>query len=194
MHETREVMLAAGCGALLSGRATIGLQPGSFTVDVEAVLHAVAAGEAPELLLRQQQAAESLLAGFEDLDPAFHGWLTARRQTLHDRMIRDLEQGYRDLALPRRRRRRLATAALMLDPTHEEACRVVMRCAAEDGEIGAALHAYDKLYRLLGDEYDMELSGPTLDLVAEIKQGKFDGFASPRHRRRPSLSRRPRKS
>jgi DNA-binding SARP family transcriptional activator/TolB-like protein len=178
VHETREVMLAAGCGALLSGRATIGLQPGSFIVDVETVLRAVAAGEVPEPLLRQQQAADSLLAGFEDLDPAFHGWLTARRQTLHDRMIRDLEQGYRDLALPRRQRRRLAGAALLLDPTHEEACRVVMRCAAEDGEIGAALHAYDELYRLLGDEYDMEPSAPTLDLVAEIKQGKFDGFVA----------------
>ena len=178
VHETREVMLAAGCGTLVSGRATIGLQPGSFTVDVETVLRAVAAGEVPEPLLRQQQAAESLLAGFEDLDPAFHGWLTARRQTLHDRMIRDLEQGYRDLALPRRQRRRLAVAAVLLDPTHEEACRVVMRCAAEDGEIGAALHAYDDLYRLLGDEYDMEPSAPTLELVAEIKQGKFDGFAA----------------
>ena len=101
-------------------------------------------------------------------------------------MMRVLEQGYRDLALPRRRRRRLAEAALLLDPTHEEACRVVMRCAAEDGEIGAALHAYDALYRLLGDEYDMEPSAPTLDLVAEIKQGKFDGFAS-REASAPSL-------
>ena len=187
VHETREVMLASGCGALLSGRATIGLQPGSFTVDVELVLRAVAAGEVPEPLLRQQQAADLLLAGFEDLDPAFHGWLTARRQTLHDRMIRDLEQGYRDLALPRRQRRRLAVAAMLLDPTHEEACRVVMRCAAEDGEIGAALHAYDELYRLLGDEYDMEPSAPTLDLVAEIKQGKFDGFVS-REASAPSVS------
>jgi DNA-binding SARP family transcriptional activator/TolB-like protein len=178
VHEARETMLAAGCGALLSERTTIGLQPGSFTVDVETALRSLTAGEVPEPLLRQPQAAESLLAGFEDLDPAFHGWLTARRQTLHDRMMRILEQGYRDLTLPRRRRRRLAEAALLLDPTHEEACRVVMRCAAEDGEIGAALHAYDGLYRLLGDEYDMEPSAPTLDLVAEIKQGKFDGFAS----------------
>ena len=178
VHEAREAMLAAGCGALVSARTTIGLRPGSFTVDVDRVLRALAVGEAPDALLGQQQAAEALLAGFEDLDPAFHGWLTARRQTLHDRMMRDLERGYRDLALPRRQRRRLAEAAVLLDPTHEEACRVVMRCAAEDGEIGAALHAYDELYRLLGDEYDMEPSAPTLDLVAEIKQGKFDAFAS----------------
>lgn len=179
VHETREAMLAAGCSALVGARATVGLRPGSFIVDVDAALRALAAGEVPEALLRQRLAAESLLAGFEDLDPAFHSWLTARRQTLHDRMIRDLEQGYRDMALSRRRRRRLAEAALLLDPTHEEACRVVMRCAAEDGEIGGALSAYDELYRLLGEEYDMEPSAPTQELVAEIKQGRFDTPASP---------------
>jgi DNA-binding SARP family transcriptional activator len=167
-------MLAAGCSALVTGRTTIGLERGSFTVDVGMVLSALSAGEVAEPLLRQQQVAEALLVGFEDLDPAFHGWLSARRQTLHDRILRDLERGYRDPALPRRQRRRLAEAGVLLDPTHEEACRVVMRCAAEDGEIGAALHAYDELYRLLGDEYDMEPSAPTLELVAEIKQGKFD--------------------
>lgn len=185
VHETREAMLEAGCSALVGTRTTVGLRPGSFSVDVDAALRALAAGEVPEALLRQRLAAESLLAGFEDLDPAFHSWLTARRQTLHDRMIRDLEHGYRDMGLSRRRRRRLAEAALLLDPTHEEACRVVMRCAAEDGEIGGALSAYDELYRLLGEEYDMEPSAPTQELVAEIKQGKFDAPESPRDGARP---------
>lgn len=178
VHEAREAMQAAGCSALVSGRTTMGLRLGSFSVDVDAVLRDLAAGEAPEALLHRRLAAEALLEGFEDIDPAFHGWLTARRQTLHERMIRDLERSYCDMSLPRRQRRRLADAALLLDPTHEEACRVVMRCAAEDGEIGAALHAYDELYRLLGDEYDMEPSAPTQELVAEIKQGKFDALAS----------------
>lgn len=179
VHEAREAMIAAGCSALVGARTTMGLRPGSFIVDVDVALRDLAAGEAPEALLRHRLAAETLLAGMEDLDPAFHGWLTARRQTLHDRMIRDLERSYRDMALPRRQRRRLAEAALLLDPTHEEACRVVMRCAAEDGEIGGALHAYGDLYRLLGDEYDMEPSAPTQELLAEVKLGKFDVLASP---------------
>jgi DNA-binding SARP family transcriptional activator/TolB-like protein len=174
VHELREAMLSAGCDALLSTRTSVGLRPGSFQVDLNEVLAAVAAREAPEALLHQARLAETLLVGFEDLDQSFHGWLTARRQTLHDRLIRGLEDGYRDTALPRRRRRRLAEAALLLDPTHEEACRVVMRAAAEDGEIGAALRAYDELYRLLGDDYDMEPSAPTQELVAEVKQGKYD--------------------
>ncbi len=174
VHELREVMLAAGCDAMLGTRAAVGLRPGSFRVDVADLLAAVAAREVPDLLLREARLAETLLAGFDDLDPSFHGWLTARRQTLHDRLIRGLEDGYRDPALPRRHRRRLAEAALLLDPTHEEACRVVMQTAAEDGEISRSLRAYDELYRLLGDDYDMEPSAPTQALVAEVKQGKFD--------------------
>lgn len=177
VHELREAMQAVGCDALLTMRTAVGLRPGSFRVDLNELLVAVAAREAPELLLREARLAETLLAGFDDLDPAFHGWLTARRQTLHDRLIRGLEDGYREMALPRRRRRRLAEAAVLLDPTHEEACRVVMQAAAEDGELGAALHAYDELYRLLGDDYDMEPSAVTQALVAEIKQGKFDAVA-----------------
>ena len=56
----------------------------------------VAAREAPEALLHQERLAETLLAGYDDLDPAFHVWLMARRQGLHDRLIRGLEEGYRD--------------------------------------------------------------------------------------------------
>ena len=174
VHEVREAMDAAGCPCLISTRMTVGLRPGSFRVDLHEVLDAVAARRAPDALLRQARLAETLLEGFEDLDPAFHGWVTARRQTVHDRLMRGLEDGYRDESLPRRQRRRLAQAALLLDPTHEEACRVVMRCAAEDGETSAALRAYEELYRLLGEEYDQEPSAQTVELVAEVKQGKFD--------------------
>ena len=163
------------------------MRPGSFTVDLDEILAAVAAREAPEALLHQERLAETLLAGFDDLDPSFHVWLMARRQALHDRLIRGLEEGYRDLALDPRRRRRLAEAALLLDPTHEEACRIVMRCAAEAGETSAAIRAYDELYRLLDEEYDMEPSTATQELIAEVKQGKFDGSGRGAARSRPVL-------
>lgn len=179
VHETREAMVAAGCDALTTSRTSVGLQKSLFTLDLDELLAGVARCEAPSLLFRQPRLAETFLAGFEDIDPAFHVWMTARRQTVHDTLIRGLEDGYRRTDLERRARRRLAEAALLLDPTHEEACRVVMRSAAEDGEIAAALRAYDDLYRLLGDEYDMEPSLPTQELVADIKQGKFDTPSPP---------------
>lgn len=177
IHEFREALEKSGCAALSGTRMTVALRPGSFTVDLDQILAAVAAREAPEALLRQERLSETLLAGFDDLDQSFHTWLMARRQAVHDRLIRGLEQGYRDHALDRRRRRRLAEATLLLDPTHEEACRVVMRCAAEAGETGTAIRAYDELYRLLDQEYDMEPSAATQELIAEVKQGRFDGLA-----------------
>jgi DNA-binding SARP family transcriptional activator/TolB-like protein len=174
IHEFREALEQIGCSALVGTRTTIGLRPGSFTVDLNDILDAVAEHDAPDALLQQERLAETLLAGFDDLDQAFHVWLMARRQALHDRLIRGLEEGYRNQALDQRRRRRLAQATLLLDPTHEEACRAVMRCAAEAGEIGAAIRAYDELYRLLGEDYDMEPSAATQELIVEVKQGKFD--------------------
>ena len=114
----------------------------------------------------------------------------ARRQALHDRLIRGLEEGYRDQSLDPRRRRRLAQATLLLDPTHEEACRIVMRCAAEAGETGAAIRAYDELYRLLDQDYDMEPSAATQELIAEVKQGKYDVVPAEAPEERPVLCRR----
>ncbi|MDR3530745.1 MAG: BTAD domain-containing putative transcriptional regulator [Rhodopila sp.] len=177
VHELREALLRAGCSALIGTRTTVGLLAGSFVVDLDEILSAVAARDASEALLRQERLAETLLAGFEDLDPSFHVWLMARRQALHDRLIRGLEEGYRDQTVDQRRRRLLAEATLLLDSTHEEACRIVMRCAAEAGETGAAIRAYDELYRLLDEDYDMEPSAATQELIAEIKQGKFDDAA-----------------
>jgi DNA-binding SARP family transcriptional activator/TolB-like protein len=175
IHEFREALQEAGCSALSGTRMTVALRPGSFIVDLDEILAAVGAHEVPDALLRQERLAETLLAGFDDLDQSFHAWLMARRQGLHDRLIRGLEEGYRDLTLDRRRRRRLAEATLLLDPTHEEACRVVMRSAAEAGETSASIRAYDELYRLLDADYDMEPSIATQELVAEVKQGKYDG-------------------
>jgi TolB-like protein len=70
--------------------------------------------------------------------------------------------------------RLLAQAALLLDPTNEEACRLVMLGAAQAGEAAAALRAYDDLYRVLDTDHDMEPSLETQELLARIKLGEFD--------------------
>jgi DNA-binding SARP family transcriptional activator/TolB-like protein len=173
VHELKEALEASGCHVLVTTRMTVGVKPGSVVVDLDEVLAALGRRETPEALLRQPRVAESLLAGFEDLDQSFGVWLLANRQALHDRLIRGLEDIFRDGASARQRRL-AAEATLMLDPTHEEACRVVMRACAEAGETSSAIRVYDELYRLLDEDYDMEPSAATQELVAEIKQGKFD--------------------
>ena len=178
IHGLREALLGCKCNALRPMRLTVALDRDMMRLDVADLLNAVQAGEAPEVLLHQQRLPDTLLAGFEDLDPAFHVWLLARRQALHDQLMQALEDGYRNAAKPRQVRRRLAAAAQRLDPTHEEACRVFMLCAAEEGDTAAALRAYNDIWTLLEQDYDCEPSMPTQELVADIKLGKYNSVAA----------------
>jgi DNA-binding SARP family transcriptional activator len=173
VHETRQTLAAVGCNALVAGRLTVALRPGSFQVDMTEMLTELEAG-VPDLVPRNARLMDVLLSGLDDLDPSFTDWVATRRQNLHDRLLRALTNAFRDSRTPRRQRRALAEAALLQDPASEEACRTVMRCAAEDGETGAALRAYEVLYRYLGEDFDMEPSMATQTLVAAIKQGEFD--------------------
>jgi DNA-binding SARP family transcriptional activator/TolB-like protein len=172
--DLREALSSCGCQAVVTGRQDVELVSNEIDLDLTRILRDIAAGRAPEVLLIQPRAGETILFGYDDVSPLFQEWLVATRVRVQERLVRGLEQGYANEALPRRERRLLAEAVLMIDPLHEAACRMVMLLAAEDGEIGSALRAYDNLYKALGDELDMEPSGPTRELVAEIKLGHFD--------------------
>ena len=117
---------------------------------------------------------DSFLQDLVDADPAFGQWARAQRQVIHDSILRQLEDGLRRPDVASGARRRICEALLGLDPTHEEACRCVMRGRAEDGDLAGAIRAYDTLWRLLGDEYDSEPSMATQDLAARIKMGLFE--------------------
>jgi len=109
------------------------------------------------VLLRQERLAEALLAGFDDLDPSFHSWLTAASDAPRQSGAR-VEAGYRDGrhpgggggAWPRR---------CCCGSDDEAACRVLMQCAAEDGELGAACGLTMSSTSWLGTEYDRSLLG-----------------------------------
>jgi DNA-binding SARP family transcriptional activator/TolB-like protein len=174
VHELRAAQLEAGFGGLEANRLELRLVPGSVTVDLWEVLRSAERHEPHALILDSPRMAETLLKDFDDIDPAFRVWLLAKRQTVHDRLLRNLEAGLRSVAVAPRVRRQLAEATLSLDPTHEEACRALMQSRAEGGDVAGALRAYSTLWTVLGDEYDMEPSAATQHLVAEIKQGRYD--------------------
>jgi TolB-like protein len=131
-------------------------------------------------LLHSRAAAALLLAGYEDVADEFRAWLEQLRADAVGRLARALERGYSDLNLTSRERRRMAEAALRLDHLDEDACRAVMRLAAEGGEIAPALRAYAELYEALGAELDMEPCEATQALVAAIKSGQLDPVPPPR--------------
>jgi TolB-like protein len=176
VHEARVALRAAGCDVLVATRLNLALRPASFSVDC---IETIAAIEARASAPLGSLLSADLFQGFEDLDPAFGDWLVGWCGSMHTRFLRTLEAGFRDAGTPRGQRKAWADAALALEPTHEEACRIVMRAVAEAGETAAALRAYDTLYRLLDSEFDMEPSAATQELVAEIKQGKFDPAPPP---------------
>jgi DNA-binding SARP family transcriptional activator/TolB-like protein len=174
IRELRGVFDKAGFDGLRVDAREVGFDRASVEVDVWAVIRAAEAEEAHPLLLEQQRLGDELLAGLEDLDPAFRAWVLAKRETLRDRLMRSLETALADERLDPRKESRLAEAILNLDPTHEDACRRLMRARAVAGDTAGALRAYKALWDLLDEDYGMEPAPLTQKLVADIKNGVFE--------------------
>jgi DNA-binding SARP family transcriptional activator/TolB-like protein len=183
IRELRQIVADAGCGGLRITAQDIGFEHGAVEVDVWSVIRAAERAEVHPLLLERPQLADDLLAGLEDLDPSFRMWVLAKRQTLRDRLMRALERGLaRDRGDPQREGS-FAQAIINLDPTHEDACRRLMRAHASAGRTAQALRVYKTLWDLLDEEYGMEPAAATQQLVAEIKMGAFEGDAQTLHAR-----------
>jgi DNA-binding SARP family transcriptional activator len=179
LHELREAFVAVGYDGFVAEKVVIELDRERLDVDLWNVVEAAEAHRAHPLLSASPRITESLLVGLDDLDPSFRVWLLAKRQTLHDRIMRALESGLRTPDADGLRKRYLAEAILNLDPTHEEACRCAMQARAEDGDTAGALRVYKQLWDILDEDYGMEPSAKTQQLVAEIKTGRFEAVPSP---------------
>jgi DNA-binding SARP family transcriptional activator len=173
IYQLRQTLSDVGCDHLVSDKLGLELLPHSLETDVDAVLQAAEAGQVHPLLLTSTRLAETLLLNLEDIDPSFQDWLRAKRQILHDRLIRLLERAATREKLGAVLKIDIAQAILNLDPTHEEACRILMRSRAENGDVAGALKVYKALWDLLAADHDMEPSEPTQDLVAKIKTGSI---------------------
>lgn len=186
LHVTRDALETAGYSGFASDRFLVRLDPEGFVTDVISALESVDGGEPQELLLNQTRVTDTLLAGFDDVDPLFESWLRVQRENLRQRFIRNLETKLGNPAQTQRQVKRIAQALLQMDPTHEAACRHLMRICADTGDIAGALSAYKQLWDLLEQDYDMEPSAATQELVAAIKSGEYKPqpeAANPQQRR-----------
>jgi DNA-binding SARP family transcriptional activator/TolB-like protein len=174
VRELRSVLEEAGYGGFIAERLLIGIDSGQVEVDIESVLKLAESGHVHPLLLDTQQLDERLFEGLDDLDPSFRVWVLAKRQTIHERLMRSLDAGLATANVPGDIRKKIATAIVNLDPTHEHACRYLMRTHAEDGDTAGALRIYKALWDLLDRDYGMEPSTATEELVASIKLGVFE--------------------
>jgi DNA-binding SARP family transcriptional activator len=172
VRELRTAFEDAGYGGFSAGRLSIGFDAEKVEVDVEGVIRAAESGSVDPLLLNTSRLAERILEGMDDLDPSFRVWVLAKRQTIHDRLMRSLGAGL--MSQDAAAKDEIATAIVNLDPTHEEACCYLMRMHAERGDVVGALRIYKALWDLLDRDYGMEPSPATEELVAKIKLGAFE--------------------
>ena len=174
VHELRTAFEGAGYGGFSAGRLSIHLDPEKVEVDIESIIRLAENGGVHPLLLNTPDLGEKILEGMDDLDPSFRIWVLAKRQTIHDRLMRSLGAGLVAKDIAADVKTEIATAIANLDPTHEEACCHLMRLHAEEGDMAGALRIYKALWDLLDRDYGMEPSAVTEELVADIKLGAFE--------------------
>ena len=174
VRELRSVLEEAGFGGFVAERLLIGIDIGQVEVDIESVIRLAENQRVHPLLLDTPQLDDRLLQGMDDLDPSFRVWVLAKRQTIHEKLMRNLDAGLTAATIPDDTRKEIAAAIVNLDPTHEHACRYLMRAHAEEGDIAGAVRIYKALWDLLDRDYGMEPSPATEELVASIKLGVFE--------------------
>ncbi|MGR3780663.1 MAG: BTAD domain-containing putative transcriptional regulator [Albimonas sp.] len=152
-------------------RSHVTLDPGRFRADVTDVLSQLGPDRIHPLLLSTEDLPQTLMAGCEDVDPSFAGWLSVRRTTLRDQLQQGLLASLEQAAPDGRAEREAARALLRLDPTQELAARRLMENLARGGDVAGALTVYKALWDVLDEEHDMEPAEPTRALVARIKSG-----------------------
>jgi DNA-binding SARP family transcriptional activator len=169
VHDVKLAFDSVGFVGFRADKQTLTLVRERRVCDVDEVLAAAAQGTVHPRLLDTQRITDTLLSGLDNLDPAFQVWLLTKRQLVQDRLTLALER-----LLPAegdsREASNAALALLNLDPTHEIACRHLIRARAARGDVGGALKIYKSLWDLLETDYDVEPSKETQELIVRIKQ------------------------
>ncbi len=140
-------------------------------IDIVAASDAAARGELPELLTRGDGTLLGLLAELEGLDPDFDLWIAVQRERISAQLISRLEAAIAAAPGPVQRLA-FAEALGRADPTHEGACRAAMQAHIVLGDTAQAMRCYERLWRVLEDDLDVEPSEHTQALYVAIKQGQ----------------------
>jgi DNA-binding SARP family transcriptional activator len=159
-----------GLEILQADRLNISLDSEAVSSDIGDMLGALANGEVPEMLVGRKSLADEFLSDLDDVDAAFDYWRSIQRESFLDQLLAKLT-ALASTGNNAETRRRAAVAIRNLDPTNEDACRVLMQHYYARGEVTTALRIYNELWTLLEDEFDVEPAEETQALVAKIKMG-----------------------
>ena len=154
---------------LKSDRSSVMLQANSFTSDFEEILKTLRSGQVPDAVLVVQQIHERLLSSIPGQGELFASWLQLKRREFENTIRNILEEIMAGDDLTQAER--AARASLNLDASDENAARFLIRHYHDRGDTGRALGVYSDLWDHLDEEYDMEPSAPTQELIAAVKSG-----------------------
>ena len=171
LHVLRHIFDCAGVAVFSADKVRVSLNTAHLESDLNDMLSSIRAGYLPDCLLNETRITETFLYGYDDTDPLFADWLRVQRESLRQLLIRTLEAQLADQSRPILHVKRTARALCQIDPTHEPACRYLMSAYVETGDVAGALLAYKRLWEHLDNEYDIEPSAATQELVVAIKNG-----------------------
>lgn len=118
--------------------------------------------------------ADEFFTDFVGFSASFDAWIAIFRDRVETQLRQTLSSVFQDPSFPLVRREAAARALSGLDPTHEPSCRFLMQLYAEHGDQGTAIRLYDQLYDRLDQDFDIEPTDETIELIADIKLGRLD--------------------
>jgi len=173
LHVLRDTFDAAGLAGLSADRDQVSLDASLVVTDLDGLLASIDRGEPDDSLSDDAGITDALLRGYDDIDPSFGHWLTIKREGVRRLLIRKLEAQLTDASHRPEAIKGIARALFQIDPTHEVACQKLMHACVASGNAGSALAAYRQLWECLEQEYDIEPSMATQELVVAIKSGTY---------------------
>jgi DNA-binding SARP family transcriptional activator len=173
LHGLRDTLDKEGVSGLSADNLHVSLDGAFVVTDLDCALASIDRGDPADFFIREPQIAGEFLRGYDDIDPSFGNWLTTKRETIHRLLIQRLETQMSDCAHDVEATKRIAHALFQIDPTHEIACQQLMRTCVASGNTSGALAVYKQLWTCLEQEYDIEPSAATQELVVAIRSGTY---------------------
>lgn len=188
LKQIRNVFDDIGYNGFQSERQEVLLDLASTRVDLKEAASRLRQGQVADELLAGQIDPDHILYGFDSLDSAFFTWLHVLRRQWRDNFVEQLQTILRNEDCDRHERILAAETLVKVDPIHEEAHRFLIGHFADTGNLGGALRQYSTLWTRLDEEYDMEPSAETQDLIVKVKSQAGRREAAPLAQTLPGLA------
>jgi DNA-binding SARP family transcriptional activator/TolB-like protein len=149
----------------------VALRRGAVATDVDAIRGCLERGDPAAAARLLDRGDLDLLAGFDDLDPAFADWLVVERERWSQGLVAELLRHLRAAATGHAELLALAQAVLRLDPYQEDAVRATMEGLATQASPSAALGFFARYRDSLRREYEVEPSDALAAFAGSLGTG-----------------------